>query len=55
MYAELRSRQAEAIQRAESLLAEYGADHNPQQDNPCTTVHLLVKALRENSSPKLHE
>ena len=53
MYGELRSRQPEAVKRAESLLAEYGAGHNPQQDNPCTTVHLLVKALRENSSPRL--
>lgn len=52
MYAELLNRQGEAIRRAESLLAEYGANHNPQQDNPCTTVHLLVKALRENVSPR---
>ncbi len=55
MYAELLNRQAEAIRRAESLLAEYGTNHNPQQDNPCTTVHLLVKALRENVSPRPHE
>lgn len=55
MYAELLNRQVEAIRRAESLLAEYGANHNPQQDNPCTTVHLLVKALRENSSPRIPE
>lgn len=53
MYAELLDRQVEAIRRAESLLAGYGADHNPQQNNPCTTVHLLVKALRENSTPRL--
>lgn len=54
MYAELQSRQAEAIRRAESLLAEYGEAHNPQQDNPCTTVHLLVNALRQNSTPRSH-
>jgi hypothetical protein len=54
MYAELLNRQVEAIRRAESLLADYGASHNPQQDNPCTTVHLLVKALRENVSPRTH-
>jgi len=55
MYAELINRQEEAIRRAESLLAEYGTNHNPQQDNPCTTVHRLVKALRENSSPRPQE
>ncbi len=55
MYAELLNRQTEAIRRAESLLAEYGTGHNPQQDNPCTTVHLLVKALCENSSPRSRE
>ncbi len=55
MCAELQSRQTEAIQRAKSLLAEYGANPNPQQDNPCTKVHLLVKALRENSSPRPKE
>jgi len=54
MYAELLNRQVEAIRRAESLRADYGASHNPQQDNPCTTVHLLVKALRENVSPRTH-
>ncbi len=53
MHRELQSRQEQAIRRAESLLAEYGAEHNPQQDNPCTTVHLLVKALRANVTPKL--
>ena len=52
MHGELQSRQKEALRRAESLLAEYGADHNPQQDNPSTTVHLLVKALRENVTPR---
>lgn len=45
MYAELRDRQDIAIQNAERLLATYGADHNPESDNPSTTVHLLVKAL----------
>lgn len=55
MYAELHSQQTEAIRRAESLLTEYGANHNPQQDNPCTTIHLLVKALRENSTPRFSD
>lgn len=49
MYAELLNRQVEAIRRAEILLAGYGTNHNPQQDNPCTTVHLLVKALRKTA------
>ena len=48
MYRELESRQEQAVQRAERLLAEYGAAHNPQQDNPYTTVHLLVQELRKN-------
>ena len=52
MYGESQGRQEEAVRRTESLLAEYGTGHNPQQDDPCTTVHLLVKALRENSSPR---
>lgn len=45
MYAELRDRQDIAIKNAERLLASYGADHNPEGDNPSTTVHLLVQAL----------
>ena len=52
IYDELHCKQEEAIRRAESLLAEYGMDHKPHQDNPCTTVHLLVKALRRNVTPR---
>ncbi len=52
IYDELQSKQEEAIRRAESLLAEYGADQNPHQNNPSTTVHLLVKALRANVTPR---
>lgn len=51
MYRDLQARQDQAIRRAETLLAGYGEAHNPQQDNPCTTLHLLVKALRANVSP----
>ena len=47
MYRELEHRQEQAVQRAERLLAGY-APHNPQQDNPCTTVHLLVRELSKN-------
>ena len=52
MYHELQNLQTQAIRRAESLLAEYGSAHNPQEDNPSTTVHLLVKALNANISPR---
>ena len=52
MYDELQSKQDEAIRRAESLMAEYDSDQNPHQNNPSTTVHLLVKALRANATPR---
>ncbi len=45
MYATLRTRQADAIRNAERLLASYGADHDPERDNPSTTVHRLVQRL----------
>ncbi len=48
LYWELENRQAQAVRRAERLLAEYGTAHNPQSDNPCTTVHVLVKELLKN-------
>ena len=51
MYGRLQGRQVQAVKRAESLRAEYGEAHNPQADTPCTTVHLLVRALRANVSP----
>jgi hypothetical protein len=46
LFASLRPRQDQAIKHARRLLEEYGARHNPEQDNPCTTVHLLVEELR---------
>ena len=48
MYRELEARQEQAIRRAARLLAEYGDAHNPQQNNPCTMVHLLVQELNKN-------
>jgi RloB-like protein len=42
----LRARQDQAIKFARRLLEEYGPDHNPERDNPCTTVHLLVEQLQ---------
>ena len=45
MYDLLRDRQPEAIRNAQRLLDFYAPDHNPERDNPCTTVHLLVCEL----------
>jgi hypothetical protein len=43
----LEDKQLIAIQHAARLLAGYGDEHKPAYDNPSTTVHLLVDALRE--------
>lgn len=45
MYDLLRERQPEAIRNAQRLLDFYGPAHNPERDNPCTTVHCLVQEL----------
>jgi len=45
MYEKLLPYQTSAIQRAEKLFTSYQPHHNPAEDNPCTTVHLLVKEL----------
>ena len=34
-----------AIRNAKKLLDSYGSSHNPQSDNPSTTIHKLVKIL----------
>ena len=44
MYAELEDRMMEAMRNAERLLAQYEPP-NPANDNPSTTVHLLVGEL----------
>lgn len=44
LYNDLLPKQEDAIRNAERLLASY-PNHNPAQDDPCTTVHLLVRAL----------
>lgn len=49
MYRELETGQEQAMRRAERLLVGYGEAHNPQQDNPCTTVHLLIQELRKSA------
>jgi len=35
----------QAIKNAKKLLSSYGDNHNPEQDNPSTTIHLLVEIL----------
>ncbi|RME59593.1 RloB domain-containing protein [Candidatus Parcubacteria bacterium] len=45
LYDVLLERQPEAIQNAERLLHSYHPEHNPARDDPCTTVHLLVREL----------
>ena len=45
MYRLLEDRTHIAIQNAERLLTWYGDAHNPEKDNPCTTVHELVREL----------
>lgn len=43
-YRELRSRQEDALRNARTLLAQYDPS-DPANDNPSTTVHLLVEEL----------
>ena len=45
MYALLEGKQQMAIRNAKKLLRSYGSEHNPEKNNPCTTVHLLVQEL----------
>ncbi len=40
--------QAIAIKNAERLFAIYQPHHNPAKDNPCTTVHHLVRELNRH-------
>lgn len=46
IYDELIEKQAIAINNAKKLLKQYET-HNPVQDNPSTTVHLLVEELNK--------
>ena len=41
----LKPLQSVAIQNAKKLLESYGENHNPENDNPSTTIHLLVEVL----------
>ncbi len=46
MYTLLEDKQPQAIKHARKLLASYDP-HNPESDNPATTVHLLVEELNQ--------
>ncbi len=39
--------QTTAIDNAQKLLASYGEHHTPQNDNPSTSIHLLVSLLKQ--------
>jgi len=45
----LLDKQPIAIKNAKKLLASYGDNHNPQKDNPSTTIHLLVMIMNSLS------
>lgn len=45
MYEALLDKQSIAINNAKKLLESYGINHNPENNNPSTTVHLLVEEL----------
>jgi len=45
MYIELLDKQQTAIKNAQRLLNTYQPNHNPEKDNPSTSVHLLVQEL----------
>ncbi|NEQ77585.1 MAG: RloB domain-containing protein [Okeania sp. SIO2C9] len=50
MYEILESKQPQAIKNAEKLFKQYNPN-NPANDNPSTTVHLLVKQLNKFVRP----
>jgi hypothetical protein len=45
-------KQQTAINNAKTLLESYGEDHNPEQDNPSTTIFKLVELLNNESKNK---
>ena len=46
LYVKLEDKQSQAIKNAKKLLASHDP-HNPESDNPATTVHLLVQELNQ--------
>lgn len=55
IFEELLELQGTAIENAKRLLTSYGAEHNPESDNPSTNVHLLVGVLNKLSERTLKE
>ena len=49
IYESLLPLQKTAISNAKKLLLSYGVEHNPEKDNPSTTIHKLVELLLELS------
>ncbi len=47
IYAEIIDKQDDAIRNAQKLLETYEKTHNPEKDNPSTTVHHLVQELNK--------
>jgi len=45
IFHELLSEQNKAIKFSKKLLTFHGSDHNPEKDNPSTTIHELVELL----------
>lgn len=45
IFDELLELQSKAIKNAKNLLKSYGNTHNPESDNPSTTIHILVEIL----------
>lgn len=45
IFNELLASQDKAVKHAKRLLIFHGANHNPEKDNPSTTVHKLVEIL----------
>jgi hypothetical protein len=45
IYEELLEFQPKAIKNAKNLLESYGETHNPESDNPSTTIYKLVEIL----------
>ncbi len=48
IYESLLPLQETAVSNAKKLLLSYGEDHNPEQDNPSTTIYKLVVLLLGN-------
>ena len=46
IFEELHSMQETAITNAKRLMAFHGEGHNPESDNPSTTIHKLVELLK---------